>query len=298
MISKITLTNRIIVIIVLFFIKSANANIVNQYFIKITPNVPLVNCGKLKIKKVKTELNSFLGKEDSNNIKPEDALKLINDSILLKSPKTSKIVFFVHGFWASLPFAIHRTSKGFKQNYYKDEKETPIIVIHILWDANDVLYKHSIENLNNSTKVFSEIMNKIESSLTFKTSLMCHSMGNRFLYQTLLKEKPKVYFENLLLIAPDLDYRKFEENHELFTSLAETVDVFYNEKDNTLNMSKGINKIERLGRMNKSHIEEKINFIDCTSVSDINTFSDSIMKHLYYITSQTVIAKIEKILIN
>lgn len=292
------MTNKLITYIFLLSFFNINAQIVKQFYIQITPNEALVNCGKLKVKKNKTKLESFIGKEASNNIKPEAALNIIKDSLILKNPEVSKVVFFIHGFWASLPFAISRTSKSFEENYFKTDSIDKIAFVHIIWDANDVLYKHTLQNLNNSTKTLSEILNNVKLNFTIENSLMCHSMGNRFLFQTLFKEDIKVHFENLLLVAPDLDYRKFEQHSKLFTSIAKTVDVFYNEKDNTLNMSKGINKIERLGRINKSNIAKEINFIDCTAIDDISTFSDSVMKHLYFITSKTVIGQIEKIIIN
>lgn len=291
----ISISNIFCIIFILYF-TSTNAKTVEQYYIKITPNVPTVDCGKLKITKLKTEQISFVGKDIDSNVEVKKALAILNDSILLKHKADSKIVFFMHGFWASLPYAINRTAKGFKTNYFKKDSLNVVAIIHVLWEANGVLYKHSLENLKNSTSTLSEIFNNLNPNMVFKKSLMSHSMGNRFLYQTLLNEENNVLFENLLLLAPDLDYRKFEENHKLFTSIAKTVDVFYHEKDNTLNMSKGINKVERLGRLNKSEIEKNINFIDCTSIDDINTFSDSIMKHLYFITSKTVISRIEEIL--
>ena len=61
-------------------------------------------------------------------------------------------------------------------------------------------------------------------------------------------------------------------------------------------MSKGINKIERLGRLDKSHISDDINFIDCTEIKDINTLSDSVMRHLYFLTSKTVKRQVQEIL--
>lgn len=291
------LTSRItLILFILTSYINLNAKTVEQFFIKITPNQELVNCGKLKVKKAKTSFEYFVKDNKVDIVSSEDALEWINDSIQRSYPSDSKVLFFLHGFWGSLPFAIHRTSKEFDKSYFTNTNSKTTAIIHIIWDANDINYKNSIVQLTKSTKTLSEIFNCIPQKLQFKNSLMCHSMGNRFLHETLTKQTVNIQFEKLILMAPDLDYRKYESNFNLFASLAKSVIVFYHTKDQTLKMSSTINKIERLGRLNKSDIEKNIQFIDCTSINDIKSLSDSVMKHLYFLTSQTVKNQIEDIL--
>jgi len=293
-----TLTKIFVFFIFLFSLTNLKANTVKQYFIKISPNQNLVNCGKLKVLKTKTNLEFFVQNQKVDIIEPKEALEWINDSIAKQHPDSSKVLFFVHGFWASLRFAIHRTAKEFEASYFADKSTNLVSIVHVFWDANDISYKIALRNLRNSTKTFAQVLNNINNTLNFKTSLMCHSMGNRFLHKTLVEQIVTVSFEHLILMAPDLDYRKFEEKPSLFTALSKDINVFYNQKDKTLQMSKGINKIERLGRLNKSNIDKNIKFIDCTNLKDIETLSDSVMKHLYYLTSNTVKKQIAQILTN
>ncbi len=285
-------------IIFLCIFINLNAKTVEQFFIKITPNQNLVNCGKLKIKKAQTKFDFFVQNNKVDIIKPAEALAWINDSILKNNSENTKILFFIHGFWGSLPFAVHRTAKEFDASYFKNDSANVKAIVHIIWDANDISYKQTQLNLKNSIKTLADLLNNIKTSTELRYSLMCHSMGNRFFYTCILKEKVSVHFEQLILMAPDLDYRKFEKNHNLFSNLANTVDLFYHKKDQTLNMSKRINKIERLGRLDKSDISADINFIDCTSIKDINSLSDSVMRHLYFLTSKTVKKRVENILKN
>jgi esterase/lipase superfamily enzyme len=269
---------------------------VEQFFIKISPNQELVNCGTLKVNKSKTSFNYFIKDNKVDIIEPLEALEWINDSIQKKYSSDAEILFFIHGFWGSLPFAIHRTAKEFQKSYFKNEKSKTVAIVHIVWDTNDINYKNSILNISKSSLTLSKVFNSIPSKIQFTNSLMCHSMGNRFLHETLTKQTVEVHFKKLILMAPDLDYRKYESSFSLFAKLADSVIVFYHKKDKTLKMSKSINKIERLGRLNKSDIAENIQFIDCTSIRDIKSISDSVMKHLYFITSATVKNQIETIL--
>lgn len=288
------LTNRIFYILfILFFHTNLNAKTVEQFFIKISPNQELVNCGKLKVSKSKTRFEYFVKDKKVDIITPGEALEWINDSIHQKYSSDAKVLFFIHGFWGSLPFAIHRTAKEFSKNYFKNEASKTVAIVHIVWNANDIYYRTSINNIAKSDLALSRVFNNIPLKIQFQNSLMCHSMGNRFLHQTLVNQKVTVNFDKLILMAPDLDYRKYENNPNLFGNLATSVVVFYHKKDKTLKMSKGINKIERLGRLNKSVIAENIDFIDCTSIRDIKSLSDSVMKHLYFLTSKTVQHQIE-----
>lgn len=294
-----TLTNRILFLLSVILLSSnLNAQSVEQFFIKITPNQDLVNCGKLINKKTKTILEFYVENEKLDIIEPSQALAWINDSIQTSHAKDSKVVFFIHGYWGSLPFALNRTTQEFKKSYFNSDTTHVKAVIHILWDANDLYYKQSIKMLEQSSKTLASIFNSIASNLDFRYSLMCHSMGNRFLHKTLSSQEIKVYFEELILMAPDLDYKKYEEEHALFSSLANSTTVFYHLKDKTLKMSKGLNKVERLGRLDKSSVTENIQFVDCTSLKDIDSFSDSVMRHLYFLTSNTVKKQVQNLLDN
>ena len=91
-------------------------------------------------------------------------------------------------------------------------------------------------------------------------------------------------------------WRKFKESILLFSSLASTLDVFYNKKDQTLNLSKSYNASERLGRIGNFKDYENINFIDCTNLKDIDNYFDLFNRHLYFLTSKTIKSKVEDIL--
>lgn len=127
------------------------------------------------------------------------------------------------------------------------------------------------------------------------SSLMCQSMGNRFFFESILQNKTSVKFKEILLIAPDIDVEKFERRHPEVLKLTDKVFVFYNTEDRILKYSSRINKAERLGTKNLNLTSKNITFIECTH-TEIKRFPDSIFKHMYFLTSKSIIEQINQLL--
>lgn len=258
----------------------------------------MVNCGKVEVSKSSSELKLFIQNNTTDVLEVEDALQWINNSLLETASENQKIVFFIHGFWASLPFAFNRTSYVFDKYYFTHKPSNIAAIVHVIWDSNAIPYNISRINIDKSKHVLADVFNRLSQNISFRYSLMCHSMGNRFLYETLKSEDVKVKFEELLLIAPDLGFKLFQESPHLFSDSAKRVIVFYHSKDKTLKMSGYLNRAVRLGRLSISTENSNIEFLDFSYIKDIHSVSDRVMRHLYFITSKTVEAKIEEILDN
>ena len=243
-----------------------------------------------------TSLNYYIKDNSADILSVQDALCFLNESITKENSKDKKVVFYVHGFWASLSFALHRTASAFQKYYFKSEESNVAAIVHIIWSASGLIYKQSIFNIEDSKTSLALLLNEIPSKIENRYSLMCHSMGNRFLYETLNANKVQVNFEELVMVAPDLDFQLFENQPQLFTQIAKEVTVCYHSKDKTLKLSGFINRAKRLGRSKFIVDVPNIKFIDFTDLNDISSLTDKLMRHLYFITSKTVSEKIQSIL--
>lgn len=269
-----------------------------QYFIKINPNLDYVHCGSLEVKNNNTSLNYYIKDQSADIISIQDALRYINDCVSKENTNDKKVIFYVHGFWASLSFALNRTATAFQKYYFKKEDSNVAAIVHLIWNANGLMYRESLFNIDDSKKSLALVLKEIPNNISLRYSLMCHSMGNRFLFETLKTYHLKLKYEELLMVAPDLDFKLFEQNPHLFTDIAKEVSVLYHKKDKTLKLSSLVNRAERLGRIKIENLHQKIHFIDFTHLKDIKSLGDKLMRHLYFITSKTVSKKIQDLLDN
>lgn len=271
----------------------------NQYFLKLSPRHSLVNCGIVDINESNAKLNYYVKDAKLDVFEAKEALEYLNHRILEENiTKNPKVIFFIHGFWGSLPFTLFRTSRAFQRYYFKSKESNISSIVHIIWDASDINYSQSVFKIAKTKAVLASIFNEINLCFKTRSSLMCHSMGNRFLFETLNSQEVNVQFEELLLIAPDLDFKLFEKFPFLFTKLSNRVIVFYHTKDKTLKLSSFLNRAERLGRLKAADETQQIDFVDFTTLNDIKSIPDSVLRHLYFITSKTVTEKIESIFEN
>ncbi len=287
--------NLILSVVFIFSYLNVKAKTVKQFFIKISPSGERVKYGKFKIKKFSTKFDYVKKNLIIDEATTNDALLWVNNEIQ-NFPKEAKVLFFIHGFWGSLPYGLSMSTKKFEKYYFTSDSYNVCAIVHIIWDANSINYRQTVKSLTNSTNTLADLLNNIPNTIDYKYSLMCHSMGNRFLFETISKYVISTRFEELILMAPDLDYRKYEKDGSLFTNLASSVFVFFHTKDKTLLMSKTYNGVERLGRMSKYKDNGKIHFINCSDLSDIDDIIDKYNKHIYFLNSKTIRKKVEDIL--
>lgn len=255
-----------------------------------------VHCGTLEIKNNDCSLNYYIKDNAADIISIQDALDFINNTITAENSLSKKVVFYVHGFWASRSFVLHKTASVFQKNYFISPESNIAAIVHIIWSASGLIYRESIFNIDDSKRSLALLFNDIPNQIENRYSLMCHSMGNRFLYETLNTNKVDVNFEELVMVAPDLDFQLFENQPQLFTEIAKEVTVCFHSKDKTLKLSGIINRAKRLGRSEVKTDFQNIKFLDFTGLKDISTLTDKLMRHLYFITSKTVSKKIQSIL--
>ncbi len=268
-----------------------------QYFVKISPSNSKVRYGQFLIKNHRASLNYHTNGSKYDTSSPYKALQWINKQIQINHPEdTSKVLFFIHGFWGSFPYAIDITTKAFDNYYFQSDTSNVAAIIHIIWKSHNQTYKQTIGSIDNSSKTLATLLNSIPEAITKKHSLMCHSMGARFLFKTISTYEINAKFQELILMAPDLDLRKFEERNSLFLKIASKIYVFINRKDKILYISKKINKTERLGRIKDLKNTDNIKYIDCTEINYPGINIDIFVRHLYFLYSKKVCEKIDDIL--
>ncbi|HHH54116.1 MAG TPA: alpha/beta hydrolase [Bacteroidetes bacterium] len=280
-----------------FSINSSFAKSIEQYFIKIIPSSNQVKYGKLIVKRYNSSLNYQKEENLPELTDPKVALEWINKQI---SPanlnKHSKVLIFIHGFWGSFPYAIDITSKAFDKYYFKNDDSNIDAVIHIIWKSHNMTYNQAIKSLKKSSNTLADILNNVEMLYPEKYSLICHSMGSRFLFESISNHTIKTKFQELVLIAPDLSLNNFNDNKNLFLNLASKIYVFANKNDQILLISKYINKNERLGRVTNHSKVINIEFINCSDVYTSQFNIDYMTSHLCFLYSPKVRKKIESVL--
>ncbi len=121
--------------------------------------------------------------------------------------------------------------------------------------------------------------------------LLCHSMGNYVLQNTLSRlyeytfgsSFPRI-FENIFMCSPDVDDNVFENGQpmNMLPELASAVSIYYNREDKALKISDYTKaNPERLGTNGASRpqsLHNKIHQIDCTPV-----VTKSFTEHSYYL---------------
>ena len=287
--------NFVILLILLFHAKYSVAK--NQYFIKISPSNNKVKFGKFTIKNYCTTYDYYSADNKVAMVSADKALQWINKEIGEENQDTtSKVLFFIHGFWGSLHYAVNMSAKNFDKYYLNNDSSGLVAIVHIIWDADNLSYGSTIVSLMNSRETLSSLLISIPETIEYKYSLMCHSMGARFLFETITRTKINTKFDELILMAPDLDYKKFQNNNTLFSRLANEVYIFFNTKDKTLLMSEKYNKVARLGRVNIFKNKGNIKFVDCSELDDVNNIIEKYNNHLYFLYSKKVRKKIKEIL--
>ena len=256
-----------------------------QFFIQILPENNLVKCGRfrefdtLKITKI------FFIKDDSSALWTlDEALSLIFER------QHGQPLFYIHGFYAASPKLTQRTVLAYKKFFLKDSTNQTTDIVHIVWDSNKLSYRNSRKNIKASRQTLADIINLSAKKRKEKINLMCHSMGNQFLMETI---KAGILTENkinkLILAAADFDMVDFDVYQKGMAFTANQVLVLYNRKDKILAASRFKNQERRLGQRLPKLIEaDNFTFRDCAKMKISHSFTAKVNRHTYFLASDEV----------
>jgi len=234
---------------------------------------------------------------------PEDREKLLAiresnaESIWQDIKQTSQgrePILYTHGFYISFEKACKRSSyfqeslglegrfllfswpsDGSLLNYTRDESD-------LYWSINPL-----VESLSNSVKRFG----------AGKVNLAAHSLGTRGIFLALVRmaqaePDDKPLFNQVVLLAPDIDTGIFKQYLQEIKSVARTITVYVSSNDKPLALSSQVHGYSRLGEAG-THLQglEGIEIID---LSDIPVRYPS--GHVYHLYHDSVIDDLNQLL--
>jgi len=257
----------------------------HQFFIQILPNNTLVKCGRFREFDTLEVTKIFFTKEDSSALwSMDDALDLIFDR------QHGQPLYYIHGFYAATPKLTQRTVLAYKKFFLKDSTNLTTDIIHIVWDSNKLSYRNGRENIKASRQTLADIISLAAKKEDRKINLLCHSMGNQFLMETIksgLLTAPII--DKLVLAAADFDMADFDVYQYGFSAVASQVLVLYNKRDKILAASRLKNQEVRLGQRLPKHIESnRFIFRDCSKMKIGHSFMAKINRHTYFLASDDV----------
>ncbi len=266
----------------------------HQFFIQIEPENQLVKCGRYLELDTMQITKIFFTKTDSSLFwTMDEALDL------LFARQHGKPLYFIHGFYGASPPLTQRTVLAFKKLYLKDSTNETTDIIHLVWDSNKLNYKQSKEAIAKSRTNLSDILRKAaQRSANQKVDLLCHSMGNQFLMETI---KGGFLTENvihkLILAAADFDMTDFVVYQQGLSFVADKILVLYNKKDKILAVARLRNAERRLGqRLPKTKILPSFTFINCSKMKINHSLIAKLNRHTYFLASDEVRRQIHSFL--
>lgn len=269
---------------------------------------------RLNIDKEKIEFGEFSKTERKNvtagfklNDSFEKSLEVMQDFFNVNAPaaQSPEILFFIHAMWGSNNQFVRAQVLDFKGSYI-DADDSPVqTVFYILWDTRPPTYYGNKKNALATSALLDKLIMLLDAMNVndqYHYDLMCHSMGNKVIFEMLDDTKiDHEVFDHIVFAAPDVDEEILNKPAVLHNLeiIAGNSFILYNKYDNLLLLSKIRNGYDPLGlrpdqRISITHPE--IQFIDCSFLTDNNKFPSNITGHLYYSTSITTKRKIKELL--
>ena len=193
-----------------------------------------------------------------------------------KTTRRSKAMVFVHGFNNRFDDAAYRLAQ------IVQDAKAPVIPVLFSWPSRGVVslsaYNYDRESATQSRQSLEEVLDTIALSPGIKeVTLVCHSMGCQLTMEALRSRsmhagKIGAKVRNVLLVAPDVDFKVFHEQMQQIGSNRPRFALFLSQDDHALKFSKSIwGGATRLGDINpeqepyKSNLaHEKIMVFDVT----------------------------------
>ena len=172
------------------------------------------------------------------------------DSTMTALPReTSNVLFYIHGMWGHREMFLKKAHDALGKDVYQDPGLEYGIIVTLIWHSG-LNYYENVKHARAVGAYFSDEVRRIVNN-SGKNSFLCHSMGNR-VFQGLYHASANVpipNIEHILMLAPDLEADIFNKGNPLseMHKLCKQITIYGHKQDFTLNMSKALNKNERLG---------------------------------------------------
>ena len=252
--------------------------------------------------------------------KPVNGLKQLADSVPFYIPdrirSLRKIVEFPQEeFWkrleasvardnGNLVFYIHGYNIGFEKACIRAATFQRELDLHgrmllFSWPANGNLltYTHDEADLAWSAYHLENFLTQLSKRFgSSRINLVAHSLGARGVLEALshmgYSNPSKQLFNELILIAPDVDSQIFLQRLPRLRPLAKRITLYASENDNALKLSHEVHGSNRLGEAGKMlTVDAGIETVD---VSALN--ARTVSGHIYHLHNSMVIADIKQLI--
>ena len=271
-----------------------------HFFIEIkeTPQGFVIRRGTME------HINSLVHKKNYTTQSDESFDETLRDTFKTSGKKDALI--FIHGLWAySRPMAYHLLQ--FDKHVIQKTDSNIAFTLNIIWHTPMPSYFFSRRQCKRLALAIAPVFwNTIHNLLKIKDleprlHLLCHSMGNYF-FENLLQNKhlhdAKV-FEQILLVAADVDIDFFEKYLNDIKALTKRVVLLNNKNDVLLKASRYLNRMRRLGIAPPQYFERFHPFLKATEISEVDDVRNLIAlsgQHIYYNASVKVLTYIKSLL--
>ena len=294
----------IITLILFLFISSAlHAQVHKQFNIIVNKNDSVVNISyELKfLDNELKELNSLITADQDSFI-----VWLLTDLKDLPQSRRQLLLYF-HGMWGSQSFNFNRSYKLMYKWYVQREISDIAHIVSVKWPGNEMDYRTNKKAINiikndlqsemlllvQKMQLYQLLINDLGSSF----DLLAHSLGNELVKELFkefsFSELSYPLFDQIILAASDLDVNTYEQDlfNNGLSDLANRTHIYYSKRDLTLEVSKNLNRKDRLGRVGPEpdiQVPENVIFIDTENVKDDKPIPELLTGHSYYRSSKIV----------
>jgi Alpha/beta hydrolase of unknown function (DUF900) len=222
-----------------------------------------------------------------------------------KTSGKNDALIFIHGLWAySRPMAYHLLQ--FDKHIVQKTDSNIAFTLNIIWHTPMPSYFISRRQCKRLALGIAPVFwNIIDNLLKIKDlvprlHLLCHSMGNYF-FENLLQSKAlnSKVFEQILLVAADVDIDFFEKYTDDMKTLTKRVVLINNKNDVLLKVSRYLNRVRRLGIAPPQYFEYFHPFLKATEISQVRDVRNLVAlsgQHIYYNASVKVLNYIKSLL--
>ena len=203
-------------------------------------------------------------------------------------------ILYTHGFYISFERACKRSS------YFQESLGLEGRLLLFSWPSDGALLNYTRDesdlywSVSPLTETLSDMVNRFGAG---NVNLAAHSLGARGLFLALVslaegKPDDKPLFNQIVLLAPDIDAGIFKQYLQKIKSLAQTITVYVSANDKPLMISRQVHGYSRLGEAG-THLQglEGIEIID---LSDIPVRYPS--GHVYHLYHDSVINDLNQLL--
>jgi len=240
------------------------------------------------------------GRYETNSL--DTFLMLMDKDLATLPPDNSDVLFYLHGMFGGQPVNYNYTLKAFQERYLEKDRSSMSRIVGYRWPAQNPVYKKDKEVAYAIAEAMADNCNTIISFLrkvpSRKINFIANSLGTELFKEMMryeLEKEEQIHIDNLIVSAPDLHDRSFEEGAVMSRAmdLVGSATVYFSTKDFTLSVSKNLNKENRLGLngpCDATSCVPKLSFVEVTLISDEKNLAWKMSGHSYVRASDRVSA--------